>query len=128
MKLLVDTHVFLWMAFEPQRLSSVARTALQDGSNPIVVSVVTAWELGTAIGRQRLELARPLEEFVHVHCEQMDAAILGITLEHAYAAARLPWVHRDPFDRMLAAQALTEGLPLVTGDRKIPLLGVDVIW
>ena len=75
-----------------------------------------------------VELEGPLEEFVHGHCEQMDAAILGITLEHAHAAARLPWVHRDPFDRMLAAQALTERLPLVTGDRKIPLLGVDVIW
>jgi PIN domain nuclease of toxin-antitoxin system len=128
LKLLVDTHVFLWMAFEPQRLSSVARAALEDGDNPIVVSVVTAWEIGAAIGRQRLELVRSLEEFVRGHCEQLDAVILGITLEHAYAAARLPWVHRDPFDRMLAAQALTEGIPCVTGDRKIPLLGVDVIW
>ena len=128
MRLLLDTNVFLWAAFEPERLSRIAAFALEDSDNQFVVSSVTPWELGIAVYKGRLDLESPLREFYAQQLAELAATELAIDVTHALAAGELPQSHRDPFDRMLAAQAIVEGLPILTNDRKIRDLGAEVVW
>lgn len=128
MRLLIDTNVFLWTAFEPSRLSALAREALADRANELVVSVVTPLELGMAIHKGRLDLGRPLSEFYLDHLQDLEADEIPIDRVHAIAAGSLPYSLRDPMDRVLAAQSLVAGIPIVTSDRRISSLGVDVVW
>lgn len=112
MNLLLDTHVLLWALDTPERLGVEAREVLRDPRHQVVVSAASAWEISVkaALGKLRFDgdLSRVLKAV------GFDA--LTISVEHALAAGALPAVHRDPFDRMLVAQARTEGLTLVTRD------------
>ena len=129
MKLLIDTNVFLWTAFEPRRLSARAREALADTDNELVVSVVIPLELGMAANKGRVSLGRPVAGFYVEQLEALGPATeLPIAREHALAAAELPYSNRDPMDRILAAQSIVEGIALVTSDRRIAELGVEVVW
>jgi PIN domain nuclease of toxin-antitoxin system len=128
LRLLLDTNVFLWSAFEPGRLSRIARSAVEDTGNTLVVSAVTPWELGIAVNKGRLNLAQSLEEFYVGHFAGLRAVELPINSSHAQVVAGLPLDHRDPFDRMLVAQAIAEGLPIVTNDSQMSKLGATVVW
>ena len=129
MRLLIDTNVFLWTAFEPRRLSPRAKEALADQSNELLVSVVVALELGMAVNKGRISLDQPIADFYRKHMTELEGAReLPFSAVHALAAGGLPYTHRDPMDRMLAAQSVVEGLPIVTSDRLIRTLGVDVVW
>lgn len=129
MRLLIDTNVFLWTAFEPARLSRRALEALAEVSNELLVSAVTPFELGVAAAKGRIALGRPVREFYTEPVRELEgAAELAFTSEHALRAAELPYTMRDLMDRMLAAQALVGRLPLVTSDRRIAELGIEVIW
>lgn len=129
MRLLIDTNVFLWTAFEPGKLSPLAREALADLANEVMVSSVIPFELGIAAAKGRLALGEPVMDFFTARLRSFEGAReLPFTVRHALTAAGLPYSLRDPMDRMLAAQAITERLPLVTSDRLIAGLGVDVIW
>lgn len=112
MNLLLDTHVLLWALDTPERLGVEAREVLRDPRHQVVVSAASAWEISVkaALGKLRFDgdLSRVLKAV------GFDA--LTISVEHALAAGALPAVHRDPFDRMLVAQARIEGLTLVTRD------------
>jgi PIN domain nuclease of toxin-antitoxin system len=124
MNLLLDTHVFLWVVDDNPSLSREAREAIADGSNVVFVSAATAWEI--AIKQTMGKLRVPFGDYP----EQLKLnrlAELDITSEHAIAAGRLPVHHRDPFDRMLVAQAQVERLTIVTRDRKIRAYDVRVI-
>lgn len=115
MKLLLDTHVLLWWLDDPAQLSAAARDAIQDGANMVFVSAATAWEI--VIKRELGKLNAPdnLDEVLR----QCQFTPLVMTVAHALTVQSLPARHRDPFDRMLIAQARAERMTLVTRDPKI---------
>lgn len=127
MRLLLDTHVFLWMHALPERLSERTRSALVDARTELVVSVAAVWEIGIKMASHKLSLPEPLEEFVLSRAHRSRIAILPIQLAHAIDAASLPTHHRDPFDRVMIAQARVEGLAVVTADPWFSRYQVEVV-
>jgi PIN domain nuclease of toxin-antitoxin system len=127
-RLLLDTHVLLWSAFEPGRLSLAAREALVEPENELVVSAATAWEIATKHRLGRLQHATIFAEDFENAVAERDFAILPITARHGRLAGSLPGEHGDPFDRMLAAQARAETLVLVSNDRLLDQFGVQRLW
>lgn len=125
--LLLDSHAFLWALDDSEHLGANVRTALQSGREAWLSSA-TVWELGikTAIGR--LSLPVPLRELVRRAVVEGGLRVLDVTPEHALRAAELPMIHKDPFDRMLIAQAMTERLTLATRDGKVEGYDVTTLW
>ena len=122
MRLLLDTHALLWSLGDPDRLDAEARGAIQDAQNDVLVSAASVWEMAikSALGK----LSTPDDLLAQLRLNRFDA--LDVTLHHAQAVEHLPMLHRDPFDRMLVAQARSDGLRLVTRD---PLVQqYDVPW
>jgi PIN domain nuclease of toxin-antitoxin system len=126
-RLLLDTHTLLWFDGGDTRLSKRARRMLENPEAELLVSAASVWELAIKSARGRLTLPRPLDEYVG---ELADAGywLIPITAAHAARVVTLPDHHRDPFDRLLAAQALSDTLPLVTRDRIFRKYRVDVRW
>jgi PIN domain nuclease of toxin-antitoxin system len=123
MKLLLDTHVFLWWRANDRRLGRAPRAAVA-GADVVFVSAATAWEAAIKAALGRLRYPDTIEAGV----EASGFEKLPITLAHAERAARLPPHHADPFDRMLVAQAETEDLTLVTHDRTLAPYGCSIVW
>lgn len=121
MRLLLDTHTLLWALDTPARLSPTTRTALEDPANSVLVSAASAWEIAIKQALGRLDF--PLARFEALLVEA-GLTPLPITTAHAVTAGQLPPHHRDPFDRMLVAQALREDAVLVTDDAAIAPYGV----
>ena len=123
MRLLLDTHTFLWWLSDWNRIAVPAREAIADAKNEVFVSAVSGWEIGIKRAKGRLVAPDNLAAMV----DEKRFAHLPLTFAHAERAAALPPRHRDPFDRMLIAQAQTEGLTLVTRDSHIPLYDVSTM-
>jgi PIN domain nuclease of toxin-antitoxin system len=128
LRLLLDTNAFLWFAIGSSRLSSAARTAIEDSDGGIFVSTVTPWELAIKAGAGKLELREPVSEIIRKGMLELNAVELPIRHVHALAVTRLPAHHSDPFDRMLVAQSRVEGVALITSDPRIQRYGVEIIW
>ena len=130
MKLLLDTHVFLWLVDGNPNLTKVAEVALADPSNELFLSVASVWELAikTANPKQQLILADPLDEYVTRWTQVYELNELPIRTPHALRLAGLPDHHRDPFDRILIAQASVEGMTLVSADGKFAPYPVPLLW
>lgn len=128
MKLLLDTHVFLWSAWRPERLSPAARHAVEGSENELLVSAVTPWEIAIRLNQLIPARGSLVDRFYRVHLQNLVAHELPIAAAHALATYRLPPIHRDPFDRMLIAQAETEGLAVITNDERFGQYGIEVIW
>ena len=128
MKLLLDTHAFLWWLAGNRRLSPAARRAVEDTSNDVVVSAATAWEITTKhrVGKLSEAEAVALDVTGSIASQGFDE--LAITVEDAERAGRLPDTHRDPFDRMLIAQALAHNLTVVSVDAVFDGYGVSRLW
>lgn len=128
MKYLLDTHALLWWLNDHERLSSNAREIIADPENDIYVSAASAWEIATKFARGRLPGASViLPDFAGV-IEQERFLELPINSAHMVRSAMLPSEHRDPFDRILAAQSILENMALISIDEKIPPLGVMTRW
>jgi PIN domain nuclease of toxin-antitoxin system len=127
-KLLLDTGALYRIATMPATLPDAARRALADRSNPLHVSLVSAWELGIKAQLGELLLPCPLEEFFAQSVQDLLATTVSIELSAIARAPGLPPHHRDPFDRLLIAQALIGGLDVVTSDRRFEDYGLKVIW
>ena len=128
MRLLLDTAVFLWAIDDSPRLSDAARRALADPANALVLSAASAWEIAIKARLGGLVVDGEPGDFVREQIALWKLEQLPISVDHATATSVLPMHHRDPFDRMLVAQANVEGLTLVTND---PLLGqysVPILW
>lgn len=115
MRLLLDTHVLLWALESPGTLKAQARAAIENPRNPVLVSAVSSWEIGvkTAIGKLRT----PFDLTEQLRVKRFRQ--LHVTIEHGLRVGELPLHHRDPFDRLLVAQAQLEGLTIVTRDPRI---------
>lgn len=128
MRFLLDTHTLLWCFNAAPSLSLRARRLIEDGGNEILVSAASAWEISTKVRLGKLPTGEELiADFDH-YLAQLGCDALPISLEHALRAGRLPGEHRDPFDRMLIAQAQTENLPIVSNDRIFDVYAVHRIW
>jgi PIN domain nuclease of toxin-antitoxin system len=119
LNILLDTHIFLWWACEPERISQSAYKLIQDRENRIFFSAASSWEVQIKAGIGKLVFSEDWEIIVNREIEKNDIRILPVTLEHTFSLKKLPPLHKDPFDRMLIAQALTEKLVIITNDRFI---------
>ncbi len=125
MRLLLDTHALLWVLSAPAKLPAATREALEDPTNVVFASAASAWEM--AIKQARGKLRYPAAELTAA-LRRASLLELPVTVRHAEAAARLPPLHRDPFDRMFIAQAQAEGLGLVSRDPAVRQYQVTVVW
>ena len=128
MRLLIDSHVLLWWLLSDSHLSKTAQDVIADSANEVLVSAVTGYELALKAAAGRLSLPGKIEQFVPSRVATEGFTPLSISLDHASRAGTLPAIHRDPFDRLLVAQAQVEGVPLVTADPAIGQYDVEVIW
>jgi PIN domain nuclease of toxin-antitoxin system len=129
MKVLVDTHALLWFAEDDPHLSPAARKALEDDANQVVISVATVWEMAIKCSVGKLELADGYQIWTQRHILGRAFQILETRVEHFFEVHNLPWIHRDPFDRLIAAQARVETLTLVSHDENLGKYpGVQVLW
>jgi PIN domain nuclease of toxin-antitoxin system len=128
MRVLLDTHALLWAAFRKDLLSARARKLIETPANEILVSAASAWEIATKYRLGKLPLAQVLVEDFVPRVTAAGYVLLSISAEHALRAGRLPADHKDPFDRMLAAQAIDEDLPLLSNDERLDVFGVRREW
>jgi PIN domain nuclease of toxin-antitoxin system len=124
LKLLLDTHAALWFLSGDERLGANAARHLTDDSNRVLLSAAVVWEV--AVKRSSGKLVAP-DEYLPL---LLGAGVQGlaVSIDHAAAVERLPWHHRDPFDRMLVAQASVEGAALVSGDEALRPYGIPIVW
>jgi PIN domain nuclease of toxin-antitoxin system len=127
-RVLLDTHVFLWWVLEDSRLTDLARETITDPKVDVLVSPVSAWEIAIKAADGRLDLPEPSRTYVPSRIAANDFHELPVTIDHCLRTADLPRIHRDPFDRLLVAQAQAEALPLVSGDPAISRYDVETIW
>lgn len=128
MRLLLDTHAFLWWVTDDDRLSERAGELIADGANDVYVSAASAWEIAIKVGLGRIRLPDEARTFAPDQLERNAFQALSVHVAHAVAVIALPDVHRDPFDRMLVAQAMTEGLTIVSQDQELARYPVPVVW
>lgn len=128
MNYVLDTHTFLWIVAEDSRLSRKAKRLFLDKSNTIFLSAASVWEMAIKISLGKLALDEPLETFVRNHAEGNDIKILEITPQHIYPIEDLPFHHRDPFDRLIIAQCMTEALSVISSDPAFDGYPVSRIW
>ena len=121
MKLLLDTHTFLWLVEGSPNLSAGAQAALADSANELFLSVASIREMAIKIGNNKLILGEALDAFVEIWTVAYEVRMLPIHTSHALAVVGLPSSHSDPFDRMLVAQGQVETMTLATADSKLSL-------
>ena len=127
MKLLVDTHVLLWIAHDPDRIAGGTRKTMQDPRNELLVSVISAWEIAIKQSLRKLDLPRPAEEWLPELLARSGLQAVAPGLAAALRVRTLPWHHRDPFDRLLIAQAMEDGYTIVSHDRDFSAYNVPLL-
>jgi PIN domain nuclease of toxin-antitoxin system len=128
MKLLLDTHAFIWWDSEPDKLSPLALAACQDRANTLLLSVASVWEMQIKIQLGKLKLNLPLAEVIDDQRKANNIEILPVLLAHVFALQNLPTHHKDPFDRMLIAQANVENAALVSNDPLFAQYLIKLLW
>lgn len=128
MRLLVDTHAWLWMLTSPDRLPPPTREIVGDPATEVLLSAASAWEIAIKYHLGRLPLPEAPSTYVPSRVAASGCAALAIDHTHALHAGLLPDHHRDPFDRLLVAQAQLLGVPLVSGDKALSAYDVEVLW
>lgn len=128
MNLLLDTHVLIWSTGNPEKLSENVRSLLLDTNNSWVVSIASVWELQIKYQLGKLNLSLPLPSLIETQQRVNKLRILPIELAHIYALDGLPNHHRDPFDRIVIAQAIVENIPLLSADTVFDAYPIQKIW
>lgn len=128
MKLLIDTHVLIWWLRDPWRIPDHVQDAMVQSASDVFVSAASAWEISVKLRIGKLAFDEAVLEDFDNHIRSLAFEPLPMTAAHAVAGAKLSGTHKDPFDRMIAGQALTERLTVVTADPAMAGLGVRVMW
>jgi len=126
--LLLDAHALLWFLDDDQLLSANAKALIEDPANHKLVSIATCWEIAIKVGLKKLDLGEPANTFLPRELAANHFDLLGIDLRHATFVEALPGHHRDPFDRLLIAQALIESIPIVSVDVLLDPYGISRLW
>lgn len=128
MRLLLDPQCWLWWFAQPERLSEDAVASIADEANELWFSVASIWEMGIKVALGKLPLPEPIDRYLSTRMVPLGTRSLEINASHALRAAALPLHHREPFDRMLIAQAQVENMTLVTADSTFSQYDVAVLW
>ena len=125
---MLDTHTFLWWVGDSPSLSARARAAISEAEVEPLISVASVWEMAIKASLGKLQLTLPVRRFVAEHMATNGFRLLPVDYAHAARVETLPWSHRDPFGRLIVAQALEEGVAVVSVDAQFDAYGVDRIW
>lgn len=128
MRILLDTHAFLWLVMDDSKLSDRARSIFLDADSELLISAVTGFEIAIKYALGKLELAEPPRDFMENRIRNNALTQLPISLSHTYRLSHLPLHHRDPFDRLLISQALEEDIPVLSADSAFGFYDAEVIW
>ena len=128
MKILLDTHTILWFVEDGERMSEAVKVIIENEENEKFVSIASAWEIAIKVGLGKLSLNTSIEVFFADLLRRNGFSLLPISLPHALFVRSLPLHHRDPFDRLLIAQNLMEGMPIVSRDLILDAYGVSRLW
>ena len=128
MRLLLDTHTLLWWLAENPSLPASARKLIANKNNDILVSAASAWEIATKVRLGKLPIALDLAHDFTAHLQRERFETLPVSAQHGIRAGLLPGPHKDPFDRMLVAQAITDGMILVSNEQRFDAYGVRWLW
>ena len=128
MRLLLDTHTFLWFIASSPDLSRNAKELLENGDNELLLSYASIWEMAIKVSLSKLNVPEPFETFISEQISVNDIRILPLSVTQISAVVSLPFHHRDPFDQLLAAQVLTEDISLVSKDLIFDQYGVQRLW
>lgn len=128
MRLLLDTHTFLWFVEGNPQLSARARALIEDSFNEVLLSVASIWEIAIKYSLGKLSLTAPIEVFFAQQLQANAITTLDVRTEHVIVVAALPFHHRDPFDRLLIVQAQVEGVPIISADTAFDPYPIQRIW
>ena len=128
MRLLLDSHTFLWFVLKDPQLSRTADTLISDPANEILVSPATYWEIAIKVGKKKLDLLASYDDFMKQGIDGNDFEILSIEARHTSLLTTMLMHHKDPFDRMIIAQALVEKIPVVSIDSAFDAYGITRLW
>ena len=128
MNLLLDTHAFLWFIANDPRLSSQAQSLIQDTGNRRLLSMASLWEIAIKVSLGKLTLTQPFDLFIPRQLKLNQIEVLAVELPHVAAVAAMSFHHRDPFDRLMAAQCQIENLPIVSADTAFDAYAVRRVW
>lgn len=130
MRVILDTHTFLWFCWDDPKLSEHAANTIRDTNNVKLISVASCWEIAIKVSVGKLKLGEPYRNFIHSHMLINDFDAITVNLNHLSVVAALPFHsnHRDPFDRLIIAQSQAESLPVISCDAKFDQYDVERIW
>jgi PIN domain nuclease of toxin-antitoxin system len=128
MTLLLDTHAFLWFVMGSANLSANARALIEDPTNETLMSIASLWEMAIKVSLGKLTLSAPFDQLIPEQLNLNGIGLLNIKVDHLSLLAKLPFDHRDPFDRLLIVQAITEKLPVVSIDAAFDAYGIERLW
>jgi PIN domain nuclease of toxin-antitoxin system len=128
MRLLLGTHTLIWFFAGNSQLSATARILIEDEDNNKLVSIASIWEMAIKESKGLLNLSLPLHEYIAQKLSLEDFNLLNINLDHLSQIVTLPFYHKDPFDRLLIAQAIMEGIPILSKDYKFDAYSINRLW
>lgn len=128
MQLLLDTHSFLWFIAGSPELSATAKSLIEDDDNNSLLSVASVWEIAIKLSLGKLTLEKPFEDLIPQQIVENAITLLNISIPHTVIVTTLPFHHRDPFDRLLIAQAKVEKIPIVSRDEVFDIYDVERLW
>ena len=128
MKILLDTHAFIWLDSQPEKLSKKAIEVCQDTSNELYLSMASLWEMQIKVQLGKLKLNISLEEMLVLQQQENDLKVLNFSLAHIYQLQSLPFHHNDPFARIIIAQSILENRTLISVDDKLKAYNIAVLW
>ncbi len=128
MRHLIDTQAVIWYVDQDHLLSPAAHAAITDPANDLLLSAASVWEMAIKVGLGKLTLSLPYRQWMNKAIADLGLAILPITVDYADVQSGLPRHHGDPFDRLIVAQAIVEGIPIISSDAQLDAYGINRIW
>lgn len=128
MRLLLDTHTFIWFVIDSPRLSTIVRALIENENNEKLLSTASVWEMAIKHSSGKLSFSLPFRVFIEQQLGLNSIELLNINLDHVDIVATLPFYHRDPFDRLLVAQAMVEQIPILSADSAFDAYPINRLW